>query len=704
VNDQYPTVNAGPDIVSCPGGHLNIPIEVTGGTGTYSTYQWLPAEGMFVNGNTAYQMDAPMQEGSYTVRVTDANGCTGMDFIKVFINWDLSPTVDAGEDVNTCFMGAVELEAVATGGSGEYVYTWTSAGVETVANPVTVNAPISPLFATQHENHTVRVRDMVTGCISANDQVQVIGHQSMGPTVSVSEEEITVCFGATGEISATATGGTPPYSYSWSLNGEEISSQAQLEVPHSGNQSGSEGNGYWVMVTDADGCGTMNGVVVNYNSAMTVYASPGIPRHCQGEAVTLGTNVIHGGGTPPYSYLWSHPTVQIENPHELNAIVYLQHKSNFALRVTDSKGCEASHGNVCVVRIFELGPYQGFRSDAGKYCVDQPICIKEKSLGYELTWDIGHCPYDNELSSLPHSDYPNVWNICPTPNGYQAARYFSEASSEIEFDVSTNFTIDETDSKCIIISEPGQHTISVTYRPASEWWSTSPNCIGSFTETITVEPSVPEPEDELIFACADISGTSPNNDIWAMDIIVAGGCGPVLAQSGSDADYVAGNKVSMKPGFRAAYGSRFRAALNPCFGEEPGGMMVEQPDTATVAGGLREQEELPTDSVPPTVEADGDTLTGTMSGVVRHDPVAPKVEGVFRAYPNPTNGMLRLEHTAHAITSVEVLDAVGRLLFALSPNTLSVDADLSGFAQGTYLVRVQLANGGWELHRAVLMR
>ncbi len=62
-------------------------------------------------------------------------------------------------------------------------------------------------------------------------------------------------------------------------------------------------------------------------------------------------------------------------------------------------------------------------------------------------------------------------------------------------------------------------------------------------------------------------------------------------------------------------------------------------------------------------------------------------ESNFSVYPNPTDGMLTLEHTGN-ISEIIVSNLLGQHILNLLPENSKVDVDLSSFAKGVYLVTV----------------
>jgi hypothetical protein len=83
--DPAPTANAGPDVNIAAGGSTTIGGSPTGTGGTPPyTYSWSPTTGLD-NPSAANPIASPASTTTYTVTVTDANGCQGTDAVTVTV-------------------------------------------------------------------------------------------------------------------------------------------------------------------------------------------------------------------------------------------------------------------------------------------------------------------------------------------------------------------------------------------------------------------------------------------------------------------------------------------------------------------------------------------------------------------------------------------------------------------------------------------
>ncbi len=138
------------------------------------------------------------------------------------------------------------------------------------------------------------------------------------------------CYGASdGSAQAIPSGGTPPYTYLWSVN-----AGSQMTAVATGLSAGL----YGVQVTDANGCMANASVTITQPPLLTASISSasdynGYNISCNGGSDGWAT-VSGSGGVPPYSYLWSDGQVTA-TASNLSAGPY-------TVTITDANGCESA--------------------------------------------------------------------------------------------------------------------------------------------------------------------------------------------------------------------------------------------------------------------------------------------------------------------------------------------------------------------------
>lgn len=165
---------------------------ISGSNGPY-TYLWNP-------GGQNTQTATNLPPGLYTVIITDAGGCTSSDTISVMGTGSLGGTTS---QTNVLCYGASTGQAIVVpvGGSGPFTYAWTP--------NISTNDTASGLPA---GTYTVDVSDNF-GC--ANTFSYTITEPPLVPIVGSVAGLSPVCLGYSSTLTASATGGAPPYSYAW---------------------------------------------------------------------------------------------------------------------------------------------------------------------------------------------------------------------------------------------------------------------------------------------------------------------------------------------------------------------------------------------------------------------------------------------------------------------------------------------------------
>jgi hypothetical protein len=172
--------------------------------------------------------------------VTDDEGCQGTDTATVVVN--PNPTATAGGD-EVCEGATINLSGSASGGTSPYTYSWSGPGGYSSSDQ---NPSIPSATTADAGTYTLTVTDD-EGCQGTDTATVVV---NPNPTVDAGPDQ-TFCPPDTIQLSATPSGGTPPYTYSWSGPGGYSSSDQNPTIPNSVEANAGT---YTVIVTDAEGC------------------------------------------------------------------------------------------------------------------------------------------------------------------------------------------------------------------------------------------------------------------------------------------------------------------------------------------------------------------------------------------------------------------------------------------------------------------
>lgn len=285
--------------ISCYGfSNGSITTITQGGTAPYS-YQWN-------NGATTSSINN-LSQGSYSLTVTDANGCTNtLSSTLSAPNFPLSSSITPS--AVSCFGGNNGQVTVATsGGTTPYTYQWNS-------TPIQTTSTASNLLA---NNYSVIITD-ANGCVSNNTTTI---SQPNPLVVSLSNLQNITCNGlSNGSINIATTGGTQPYSYNWN-NGT---------LPNSSTQNNLAVGTYNIVVTDVNGCTQNANYIITQPTVLTSSISNLQNITCYG--LTNGNiTTTTLGGTPPYIYQWNNGATTSNNSNLSTG--------NYNLTITDNNGC-----------------------------------------------------------------------------------------------------------------------------------------------------------------------------------------------------------------------------------------------------------------------------------------------------------------------------------------------------------------------------
>ncbi len=288
-------LNATPVNVSCAGGANGaVDVTVQGGVFPY-TYAWS-------NSATTEDING-LSGGTYTVSVTDANGCSLTASFTITEPTAITSTL-TGTNV-TCFGAANgSIDLTAAGGTAPYTYLWNT--FQTVED----------LSGISGGTYFVIITD-ANGC-TRNDSVVITEAPALVLNLVVTN---VICNGAaTGAIDLTVNGGAPTYTYLWNNNAT------------SEDLTGLIAGTYSVVVTDAASCSASASAVVTESNPIVINSSTQNVSCAGGNDGSVDISVQ--GGTFPYTYAWSNSTIA----EDIRNVI----AGTYVVSVTDAAGCSVT--------------------------------------------------------------------------------------------------------------------------------------------------------------------------------------------------------------------------------------------------------------------------------------------------------------------------------------------------------------------------
>jgi hypothetical protein len=296
------TINTSVTNITCT---VNGAAEVTSMSGTPPfTYSWS-------NGSMSYNI-TNVAAGNYTLTITDGNGCTGTKTMNISSSSPASaaftfvpacvgqPTVFTNTGTTGTYNWSVSANPAVSGTGANFSYTFLTAGTYSVTHSVTTSGCTS----------TVTSNVTIASCNP--------------PTVTAANSS--VCPGSCTTVTSTGTGGTLPYTYSWSTG---ATSQNINACPPATTT-------YTVKITDAGGSTATTSATVTINPAINVTATPIL--NCGTNSGSVTATVT--GGSSSFTYSWSNGVTTTTNG--LTSQISNLSSNNYSITVTDANGCSAS--------------------------------------------------------------------------------------------------------------------------------------------------------------------------------------------------------------------------------------------------------------------------------------------------------------------------------------------------------------------------
>ena len=384
--------------VSCYGANDGSILAQTGGEFPPYTYNWNIGSGNYQNN---------LAPGWYSVTVSDALNCTSSDSALITQPDSLDVQVQFNNiSCNGFSDGSISLTV--SGGIPPYSYIWSNNATTSSINN------LSPGF------YSVTVTDSNSCIITEGLTIT----QPNVLSITTGSTNLTAPGSNDGSAWVDMSGGTVPYSISWSPGGQSVDSITNLTP-----------GWYVVTVTDSNGCIAIDSAEV----LALLLELDTILNRCKGDAgASLSVDVF--GGVKPYTFNWS-------NSGTTDSIFNLL-EGTYSLTVTDSVG------NIATATVTIVDPSQ---------------------LGVTLSTDIISCHgvNDGEVSANPFGGTPGYTYLWNNLSGTQINSSLPAGTYNVTVTdangcsvVSSSSTLVEPDSLIVIITS----SMDVTCFGGSDGW------------------------------------------------------------------------------------------------------------------------------------------------------------------------------------------------------------------------------------------
>lgn len=287
-------------------------LTVSGGNPGY-TYSWS-------NGNVSQDINN-LTAGTYTVTITDANGCQSSNSVTLTAPNSMTQTISAytypsGTNISCYGLSNGSVDLTISGGAPGYSYAWSNGA----SSQDLTNVPAGTYSVTITDANGCQITSSIT-LTEPSELTQSVSAYTYPSGTNIS------CFGLSdGSIDLTIGGGSPGYSYVWS-NGSTLQDPTGLAA----------GN-YSVVVSDINGCTIPTSITLVQPTVLTASVSPSVYAGgynlsgCNSDG-TIDLSV--SGGNAMYSYSWSNGSI-VQDLSGLSAGTY-------SVTVTDLNGCQTSN-------------------------------------------------------------------------------------------------------------------------------------------------------------------------------------------------------------------------------------------------------------------------------------------------------------------------------------------------------------------------
>ncbi|MBB3842020.1 hypothetical protein FHS57_006049 [Runella defluvii] len=372
--------------------------------------------------------------GSYTVEITDANGCSATSSAVTVVQNPL-PVASAGMGKSVTCAETYALTGVntATGGAGGYQYAWSSNPAVVIQEATTAQPTLGPFV--ENTTVTVRVTD-AKGCVGTAQSTVSYISPDLNVTLTGASE---FCSGKSVPLKATIEKANLPLKQLvWYNDSQEVKRDSNEWTT---NQKGS----YTVFVEDNKGCRKTSNILAIAENPTPAVSITGSSFYCYSSNTTLLAKI--NSGTPPFKHQWqlNGTSTGTDSPTLTTAT-----EGSYKLFLNDAKGCTAEapmfalveKGGELIAQITPQGPlsvyapekvllvatlgkeyqYQWKRDNTNIVGANGGAYTADQSGSYEVVVSRGECSRTSaavvvkvEVPTSVVSFPTNRWRVWPNP-------------------------------------------------------------------------------------------------------------------------------------------------------------------------------------------------------------------------------------------------------------------------------------------------
>ncbi|MCX6300988.1 MAG: gliding motility-associated C-terminal domain-containing protein [Bacteroidia bacterium] len=427
---------------------------ISGGSGGYK-YKWTTISGTITGADTLDHLDN-ITAGKYYLTTTDLMGCVKVDSVTLTepVGMILSDTLisnSADGNYNISCNGGNDgfINLTITGGSGNYLYSWTGPGGYTATTE-----DISGLKA---GTYTCIVTD-VNGCIlTPNLSFDLTEPAALNitsvPSLAPDGSNNINCYGGTGSVDITITGGSAgnPYKYTWSTtNGSGL-------VDGSDDQTALSAGTYHLVVTDLNNCVATTDITLAQPTALGITL---VPTHitCVTPGFANGSiDATVTGGVLPYNYTWSNGA----SGEDISGLT----SGYYNVMVTDVNGCQIPD-----TALINMPPDVLFNKVLSDFDGYNASCYGSSDATININMTSGLAPFSFSWAG---------------PGGYSSTDQYITGLAAGPYTLLITDANACTATEVITVTRPGRLSMNITL---SEQGGYNINCAGDSTGTIGIVP------------------------------------------------------------------------------------------------------------------------------------------------------------------------------------------------------------------------